>query len=162
MLGFFGEDIDAMIGLVDRALTLNPSSARGWSSSGSLRVYAGQPDLAIKHLGTSLRLSPRERVGTRLFVLGMAHFFKRRFDEAAATLLLSIQDQPGFPGSYRFLAACYAHMGRLDEAGAVVTQLRALTVLRSVRSARSGSQFRNPENRELLQSGLSLAIGEEG
>jgi adenylate cyclase len=157
VLGFFGEDIDAMIGLVDRALALNPSSARGWASSASLRVYAGQPDLAIEHLETSLRLSPRERVGTRLFVLGMTYFFKRRFDEAAATLLLSIQDQPGFPGSYRFLAACYAHMGRLDDAKEIVARLRAITVLPG---ALRGSPFRNPEDRELLLSGLRLAMGE--
>ena len=55
-----------MIGLVDRALTLNPSFARGWYLSGLLRVWAGQPDLAIEHIETSLRLSPRERMGQPL------------------------------------------------------------------------------------------------
>jgi hypothetical protein len=30
VLAQFGEDIGAMIGLVDRALTLNPGYARGW------------------------------------------------------------------------------------------------------------------------------------
>jgi hypothetical protein len=39
VLGFFGEDIGAMIALVDRALALNPSYARGWHLSGNLRVY---------------------------------------------------------------------------------------------------------------------------
>ncbi len=61
MLAYFGEDIGAMIGLVDRALALNPSFARGWFFSGVLRLWAGQPDLAIEHVETSLRLSPRER-----------------------------------------------------------------------------------------------------
>jgi hypothetical protein len=51
--------------------------------------------------------------------MGTAYFFKRQFDEAASKLLLSIQDNPGFPPSYRVLAACYAHMGRLDEARAI-------------------------------------------
>ena len=37
--GVFGEDIGAMIGLVDRALVLNPSFARGWNVSGILRNY---------------------------------------------------------------------------------------------------------------------------
>ena len=63
VLAYFGEDIGAMIGLVDRALALNPSFARGWHMSGLLRLFAGQHDLAIEHLETSLRLSPRERVG---------------------------------------------------------------------------------------------------
>jgi hypothetical protein len=111
-----GEDIGAMMGLVDRALRLNPSFARGRYLSGILRLGAGQTDLAIEHIETSLRLSPRERMGTPLSALGQAYFFKRRFDEAAASLLLSIQDHPGFPTTYRFLAACYAHMGRLDDA----------------------------------------------
>jgi TolB-like protein/Tfp pilus assembly protein PilF len=127
VLALFGEDIGAMIGLVDRALTLNPSYARGWFVSGVLRRLSGEPDLAIEHLETSLRLSPRERFGTSLWHIGSAYFLKRQFDEAAAKLLLSIQDRPGFPGPYRTLAACYAHMGRLDEARAIVARLRAIT-----------------------------------
>jgi len=42
-LGYLGEDIGAMMALVDRALALNPSFARGWFVSGVLRLYAGQP-----------------------------------------------------------------------------------------------------------------------
>ena len=64
VLAQFGEDIGAMIGLVDRALALNPGYARGWFVSGLLRVFAGEHDLAIEHLEASLRLSPRERIGT--------------------------------------------------------------------------------------------------
>jgi len=158
MLAYFGEDIGAMIGLVDRALGLNPSFARGWHVSGTLRVWAGQPDLAIEHTEISLRLSPRERIGQPLFVLGMAYFFKRRFDEAAAKLLLNIQDQPGYPPSYRFLAACYAHMGHLDEAHAILAQLRAITP----EVVPSDFPLRNPEDRELFLSGLRLAMGEAG
>ena len=156
VLAYFGEDIGAMIGLIDRALALNPSFARGWSASGTLRVWAGQHDLAIEHLETSLRLSPRERIDRTLFVMGMAHFFKHQFDEAAAKLFLSMQDQPSSPPAYRFLAACYAHTGRLDEAHTIVARLRAITPL----LVPSDLPYRNPEDRELFMSGLRLAIGE--
>ncbi len=152
----FGEDIGAMIGLVDRALGLNPSYARGWYLSGLIRMFAGRHDLAIEHIETALRLSPRERMGQPLTVMGTAYFFKRRFDEAAVKLLLSIQDHPGFPPAYRALAACYAHMGRLDEARAIVTRLRAITPL----VMPSNLPWRNPEDRELYLSGLRLAMGE--
>jgi tetratricopeptide (TPR) repeat protein len=145
-----------MIGLVDRALALNPSFARGWYLSGVLRLWAGQPDLAIEHVETSLRLSPRERMGVPLAVMGWAHFVKRQFDEAAVKLLLSIQDHPGYPNSYRALASCYAHMGRLDEARATVARLRAVTPL----LVPSDLPLRNPEDRALLLSGLRLAAGE--
>jgi tetratricopeptide (TPR) repeat protein len=156
VLAYFAEDIGAMIGLVDRALALNPSFARGWYLSGVLRLWAGEADLAIEHVETSLRLSPRERVGTPLSVIGRAYFFKRRFDEAAAKLLLALHDNPGVPTSYRFLAACYAHIGRLDEARAIVARLRAITSL----LVPSDPPYRNPEHRELYLSGLRLAAGE--
>ena len=156
VLAFFGEDIGAMIGLVERALALNPSFARGWFQSGALRTWAGQHDLAIEHLETSQRLSPRERMGTPLNVMGVAYFFKRRFDEAAPRLLQAIQDDPGFPIPYRALAACYAHMGRLDEARATVARLRAITPL----VVPSDIPWRNPEDRELYLSGLRLAMSE--
>ncbi len=145
-----------MIGLVDRALALNPSFARGWYVSGVLRLWAGQPDLAIEHVETSLRLSPRERTGIPLTEIGAAYFFKRQFDEAVAKLLLSIQDNPGYTHSYRILAACYAHMGRLDEARAIVARLRAITS----QIVPSAVELRNPEHRELYLSGLRMAAGE--
>jgi adenylate cyclase len=156
VLAYFGEDIGAMIGLVDRALVVNPSFARGWYMSGLLRVWAGQPDLALEHVETSLRLSPREPLGVPLAVIGVAHFFKHRFDEAASKLHLAIQDNPGLPGAYRTLAACYAHMGRLDEARAIVARLRAITA----EVVPSDPPYRNPEDRELFLSGLRLAAGE--
>jgi adenylate cyclase len=156
VLAQFGEDIDVMTGLIDRALALNPSFARGWFRSGLIRIYAGQHDLAIKHLETSMRLSPRERIGTPLQWIGMAHFFKRRFDEAASKLLLSIQENPGSPTPYRALAACYAHMGRLDEARATIAKVRALTPLVML----SNLPYRRSEDRELFLSGLRIATGE--
>jgi TolB-like protein len=151
-----GEDIGAMIGLVDRALAVNPSYARGWFVSGILRLWAGQPDLAIEHVETSLRLSPRERMTQPLSILGQAYFYRRQFNEAAAKLLLAIQDNPGFPSAYRHLAACYAHMGHLDEARAIISRLRAITPL----IVPSAAQSRNPVDRELFLSGLRLAAGE--
>jgi len=156
VLAFFGEDIGAMIGLVDRALALNPSYALGWLRSGNLRGWAGQHDLAIEHVETALRLNPRDRMGQPLHQMGQCYFFKHRFEEAASTLLLAIQDNPGSPVPYRNLAACYAHMGRIEEARAMVTRLRAITP----QDVPSNPPWRNPEDRELYLSGLRLAMGE--
>ena len=95
-------------------------------------------------------------MGQPLDHIGRAYFFKHQFNEAASKLLLAIQDNPAAAASYRFLAACHAHMGHLDEARAIIARLRAITpeVMPSV------LPFRNPEDRELLLSGLRLAIGE--
>jgi adenylate cyclase len=155
-LAYFGEDIGAMMALVDRALVLNPSFADGWYISGVLRLFAGQPDLAIVHMEASLRLNPRAGIGTIYALIGFAHLVSKRFEEAAAKLLLAIQEDPSLPSPYRYLAACYAHTGRLDEARAIVERLRAITPLVVERAVR----FRNPEHRELYLSGLRLAAGE--
>jgi adenylate cyclase len=156
-LGYFGDDIGAVLALVDRALALNPNYARAWSISGLLRNMAGQPDIAIEHANTALRLSPRARIGWSRGDIGMAHFFARRFGEAVPVLLLAIQEDPSFPGPYRTLAACYAHMGRLDEAREVVERLRAITPVVTP----DASYLRNAGHRELFLSGLRLAAGEE-
>ena len=87
---------------------------------------------------------------------GSSHFAGRRFDEAVPKLLLAIQDDPSYPMSYRVLAACYARMGRLDEAREVVERLRALTPVVMPEAA----QLRSSWQRELLLSGLRLATGE--
>jgi adenylate cyclase len=156
-LASFGEDIDAMIALVDRALAFNPSFARGWHISGFLRLWAGQTDLAIEHAGLALRLSPRAQARLTSLVLGYALFFSRRFEEAALRLRVAIEDSPVFPTPYRFLAACYAQMGLLEEARTTIARLREITPEVMVNYP---LPFRDPEHRELFLSGLRLAAGE--
>jgi adenylate cyclase len=155
-LAYFGEDIDAAIELIDRALTLNPSFARGWVISGWLRLWAGQPELAIGHFETSLRLSPHARRSGTFMAIGVGHFFARRFEEAAAMLLRSLQEHAGWAPTYRFLAACYAHLGQLDEAQEAVRRLRTITPV----VVPGAEHWRKPEHRELFLSGLCLAAGE--
>jgi tetratricopeptide (TPR) repeat protein len=142
--------------LVDRALALNPNCARGWLISGNIRLFSGHPDITIEHVDVALRLSPRARIGTSLLTVGVAHFVSRRFDQAVPKLLFAIQEDPSFTEPYRFLAACYAHMGRLDDAQEIVKRLRSITPV----VMPGASILRNPEQRELYLSGLRLAAGE--
>jgi adenylate cyclase len=152
-LGYFGEDIDTAIELIDRALELNPSFAVAWHRSGWLRLWAGQPDLAVKQFETALRLSPHDHRAGNFMSIGVGHFFSRRFEDAAAMLLRSLQEHPGWAPTYRFLAACYAHMGRLDEARETIKRLQAITSI----VVPNAMHWRNPADRELFLSGLRLA-----
>jgi hypothetical protein len=88
--------------------------------------------------------------------MGLAYFFRRQYEEATSKLLLAIQDNPGHPPAYRHLAACYAHMGQLDEARAIVARLRVITAV----VVPTDLPYRNPEDRELYLTGLCLAVGE--
>jgi len=70
-------------------------------------------------------------------------------------LLRSVQERPSWVPTHRFLAACYAHMGRLDEARETIERLQAVTPV----VVPDASHWRNPEHRELFLSGLRLAAG---
>jgi len=155
-LAYFGEDIAAMMAIVDRSLVLNQSSARCWYISGVLNLWAGHPDIAIQHLQSSMCLSPRARVGNSPHVIGAAHFFARRFDEAVPRLLLAMQEDPGYAQPYRYLAAYYAQAGRLDAAREVIARLRSVTPVLMPPS----SPLRNADDRRLFLSGLRLAMGQ--
>jgi hypothetical protein len=72
-------------------------------------------------------------------------------------LRVAVEEYPGFPQPYRVLAACYTHLGRLDDARAIVERLRAITPV----VVPDADYMRNSEHRQLLLSGLRLAAGEE-
>jgi adenylate cyclase len=155
VLGYFERDINPAIALIDRAVELNPSFAHGWLWSGWLRLWSGQADLAIEHFERSLRLNPRSKARAP-FSIGVAHFFARRLDKAAAMLLLSLQETPNWAPTHRFLASCYAHMGRLSDAQDVVKRLQEITPV----LVPSAEHWRIPEDREFYLAGLRLAAGE--
>jgi adenylate cyclase len=157
VLAYYGEDIDTVTALMDRSLRINPSFADGWHWSGWLRMWAGSPDVAIDHLERSLRLDPRDPNGRTLAANGIAHFFARRLDQARTMLLLSLQEHPDWVPTNRFLAACYAHLGELEEAKMMIKRLRALTPA----VLPSADHWRNPEQREFYLSGLRLAMSEQ-
>jgi len=151
-----GEDIDVATALMDQSLHINPSYSDGWRWSGWLRLWAGFPDLAIDHFERSLRLNPREPRSGTLMATGVAHFFARRLEQARTMLLRSLQQHPDWVPTNRFLAACYAHLGQLDEAKIVIKRLRALTPV----VLPNADNWRDPEQREFYLSGLRLAIRE--
>jgi adenylate cyclase len=157
VLGYFERDINPALALIDRSLEINPSFAIGWSRSAWLRLWSGQTDLAIEHFEKSLRLNPRRKAPS-CFGIGVAHFFARRLDKAEAMLLLSLQESPNWAPTYRFLASCFAHMGRSRDAQDMVRKLRELTPV----LIPTAEHWRIPEDREFYLAGLRLAAGEAG
>jgi TolB-like protein/Tfp pilus assembly protein PilF len=156
VLAYFGDEIAACRSLIERSLELDPSFAEAWGMKGWMLLWAGQPDPAIEHFERMARFFPRGRVGSILTGIGMAHLIGRRFEEAAPAFLASLQLLPTFTWAHRALASCYAHMGRLDEARDVVQRLRAIAPV-----APTGFlEFRNPQHRELLLSGLRMVAAE--
>ena len=154
VLGYLEPDIGPAITLMDRALELNPSFAIGWTRSGWLRLWAGQPDLAIEHFERALRLNPLRR-SPATFGIATAHFFARRLDVAAGMLQVSLKEYPTWGPCLRLLAACYAHLGRLEDACEIVTKLMQVTPV----LIPSTEHWRVPDQRQFYLDGLRRAAG---
>ena len=152
VIGYSERDINPAIALIDRSLELNPSFAIGWLRSGWLRLWAGQTELGIAHFEKSLRLNPL-RPAPASIGIAVGHFFAHRLDIAAAMLLLSLEENPSWAPCYRFLASCYAHLGRLDDAKSLVKRLRDITPI----VVPSAAHWRIPAQREFYLEGLRLA-----
>ena len=157
VLGYFEPDIGPAITLIDRALDLNPSFAFGWFVNGWLRLWAGQADVAVELLEKSLRLNPLRRAPAT-FTIGVAHFFARRLEKAAAMLQVSLQETPNWAPCLRFLASCYAHLGRLVDARSIIEKLMQITPA----LVPSAEHWRIREDREFYLDGLRLAADQTG
>jgi TolB-like protein/class 3 adenylate cyclase len=155
-LALLGEDINTMIGLLDKALSLNPSFARGWYLSARLKLRAGDADAAIERVETSLRLNPRAPLGTPALLLGAAYFRKQQFDRALPWLLTAVQERPMSLFAHTTLAACYGHIGRLAEARQIMDRERRLRPL----AASAAASLYDPEFRKLIDAGLRLVMGD--
>jgi len=154
----FNDDLSGATALVERAIALNPGSARAWLFRGMVQLRgAGDPDLAIESFETSMRLDP---VGpTRmalLTLLAQALFQQGRFSEAVV-LLKEVAEQIEPPNIYAFLAASYGHLGLLDEGRAALAQFRALTSQSLEAYALGVSTV--PARRTFFLDGIALAEG---
>lgn len=154
-----GEDANLLKPWVDGALARNPSHAFGWLWSGWIRTVAGEAEAAIEHFEMSLRLDPRaSRRAFHLTGIGICHFWQRRFDQAAAVLEASFHELPSNAMTTWFLAACYAHMGRLTDARDFAARHG---IVPGGQWLKIGLLYGDPGQRELLLSGLRLATADQ-
>ncbi|WFU22891.1 winged helix-turn-helix domain-containing protein [Bradyrhizobium sp. CB1717] len=125
-LAFLAHEFDDAAAIMDRALAVNPNLARAWMLSAWLRVWRGEPDLALEHAAHAMRLSPRDpsMYYTTYGAMAYAHFLASRHDLALACAEQAVRDNPGFLLSICILAASNAIAGRREQAQRAI--LRAL------------------------------------
>jgi len=152
-------DLDAGAAFVDRALVLNPNLALAWLFSGWVRIWLGNPELAIKHVTHAMRLSPldRDTVGMQAAIAD-AHFCDGRYDAACLWAAKSLQEAPNFLPALRIAAASNALAGRLAEArGAMACLHRIVPTLRVSNLNELLAPFRRPEDLARYVEGLRKA-----
>jgi predicted Zn-dependent protease len=130
-----------------------------WNISGDLQLQAGDPDLAIEHLETSMRLDPLgpDRA-TQARPMGCALYAQGRFREALAYFRELVQQQEN-PGGYFLLAAALGHLGPANAAEEALAHYRALTPLSPAEFAQNWSRTVRPEFIRQWLDGIALAEG---
>ncbi|WP_225121626.1 winged helix-turn-helix domain-containing protein [Bradyrhizobium sp. BRP22] len=120
-------DIKAGIALIAHALRLNPNLAVAWQRSGWIHVYAGEPEVAIEHVRTAMRLSPLDPLMHLAYsAIAYGYFFLGDLDQSSSWSDRALQMRPDWPAALRVSAMSHAVAGRVQPAQLAMTRLRAL------------------------------------
>jgi TolB-like protein/class 3 adenylate cyclase len=124
-LAYVVHDLEVGAGLIDRALALNSNLAEAWFYGGWVKIWLGEPKLAIERFARAMRLSPLDpRVAGMRGGTAHAHFFLGRYDEAASWAAMALQDNPDLQPGLRIAAASNAMAGRPEQAHKAMARLR--------------------------------------
>lgn len=125
-LAYVGRQHDKGLKALDRALALNPNSFAALHSSGWIRAYVGDAEIAIEQLQRALRANPLvPQYGHGLSALGYAYLVAGRMDEALVTLQKAYVEAPTFGITQIAMVYCYARLDRWQEARDAAARLRS-------------------------------------
>jgi TolB-like protein len=116
-LAFVAHEFEDATAFMDRGLVVNPNLAQAWMLSAWLRVWRGEPDLALEHVAHAMRLSPLDpSMYGMQGAMAYAHFLASRYDMASSCAEKSMRDNPTFLLAICVSAASNALAGRLEAA----------------------------------------------
>ena len=157
-LAFVAHDLDTGAALIDRALSMNPNLAWAWHSSGWVRDFLGEPDVAIKHLEHGMRLSPLDPFVFRAYAgLACAHLLAGRYEEAASWAERALQRRPNLLVAIREAAASNALAGRLLKAQKAMAELRRFDPELRIANFTDWLPLRQPQDIARYEEGLRKA-----
>src|SRR5262249_45824630 len=123
-LAYVVGELDDGAAFLDRALVINPNLASGWSYSGYVKLWFGEPDRAIEHFARAIRLSPIDpRLVFMQSGIASAHFYAGRYDEALPWARMALREQPDSHRALHIAAASCALAGRDEEAKRLTARL---------------------------------------
>jgi adenylate cyclase len=100
-----------------RAVELNPNFALAHGNMAVALALGGQPDAAVEAVHRSICMSPRDPFNyTYLHFAAIAYFAAGRYHEGIASQEQLLCERPNVSPPLRFLAACHASLGEMDEA----------------------------------------------
>jgi adenylate cyclase len=137
-----------------KALDLNSNRPNSLTSLGCLYAYLGRPDEALQYFKTARSLDPFFEPSWYWRMLGIVLFVARRHKDAIA----AFKKSPIIPfWVHGFLAACYAHTDRIDDARFHAAEVLRLVPDFSVVRAVTKDPFKRDTDRQHLIDGMRSA-----
>jgi adenylate cyclase len=139
-----------------KAVSLSPDFGLALFSLGEILCTSGRPQEAVTVLERAVRLEPGWSQ-QHLQFLGQAHFLQRNFETAALIFRERLFLAKGTDIGRAWLAATLGHLGEIDEACAVWSELMAIKPDFRLAPRLARFKYTRPEDPALVLEGLAKA-----
>jgi TolB-like protein/tetratricopeptide (TPR) repeat protein len=157
-LAFVAQEFDDAAAFMDRGLAVNPNVAQAWTLSAWLRVWRGEPGLALEHVANAIRMSPLDPgVAIMHGAEAYAHFLASRYVMASSSAEESMRDNPTFLLIICISAASNAFAGRHELAQKAMARALEVNPDLRVSNLREFAPFRRAEDLARLAEALRQA-----
>ncbi len=159
-LAFVVGDVEDGAAFIDRALVLNPNLNWAWLFSGWVKVWLGEPEVAIEREARAMRLSPQD---PHLFHMqtatAVAHFFAGRYVEALSWAEKAMREQRNFILilSTSIAAAAAALAERHADAMNAMARVRQIDPTLRISNLKDFYPLRRTDDLNRLSEGLRMA-----
>jgi TolB-like protein len=157
-VAFVAGELEEGTAMIDQALSLNPNLAWAWLYSGWVKVWIGDPDMALQCVSRALRLSPQDpQILSMHCATAMAHLFSGRYFEASRWAQLGMRERPNALMAISIFAASLALSDQQNRAEQAMGQLRAFDPNLRLSNLREWFPIRRSEDFERWSEGLRKA-----
>jgi TolB-like protein/class 3 adenylate cyclase/Flp pilus assembly protein TadD len=140
----------------ERAVALDPNDADSYVVLGNVLVFAGRAPEGVEVILKAMRLNPHSPP-RYLNLLGLAYRMAGRCEDAIVPLKKAVTLEQNFLPAHANLAACYAELDKLEEAGAEIAQVLRISPNTSLARQRQFMPFKTSADVERNLAALHKA-----
>jgi adenylate cyclase len=149
-------DHEGALAQFQHMIDLDPNFAQGHTATGLALMYAGRAAEALEQIAMAMRLDPHYPPIV-LHFLAQANFSLGKYETAAQHLVKRIARNPGTDSSRMLLAACYGHLGRLEDARMTWAELLKVNPDFSLMQRARVLPYKNAADFQRIADGLAKA-----
>jgi len=156
VIAFWQRDLARAVVEADKALALNPNHSLAYGTRGLIDIYLGRPLAVVPNIQRAILLDP---VFTQQYLhfLGSAYLVAGQFEPAVNAFRERIRLAPKTDMSRAFLACALGHLGELDEARRVWSELKDVNPKYSLAGHLARLPFQNDADLDRIRDGLARA-----